>query len=96
MRTTFPRKLVGISGGEFSHWIAPSREGKSPSIGSRRAGVVPCSTLLSSAEPSIETAATAMSIATSKSWFAFMMHALHIDGHVGDEASRGPCAAVSE
>jgi hypothetical protein len=34
--TTFPRKLAGVNGAEFSQPLAPSREGKCPSTGNAR------------------------------------------------------------
>src|SRR6185369_16892513 len=40
-RTTFPRSPSAVSGGELSHAVAPRRDGKLPSIGSREdAGVI--------------------------------------------------------
>src|ERR1700693_683029 len=40
-RTTLPRKPSGVNGGEWSHDVAPLRDGKLPSIGSRAgAGVI--------------------------------------------------------
>jgi hypothetical protein len=32
-RATFPRRSDGVSGGEFIHSVAPSSEGRCPSIG---------------------------------------------------------------
>ena len=34
-RTTFPRRPAGVNGGELSHPVAPSKDGSSPSSGSR-------------------------------------------------------------
>jgi hypothetical protein len=34
-RTTFPRRPSGVNGGELSQVVAPARDGRSPSIGSR-------------------------------------------------------------
>src|SRR5271156_6064495 len=42
MRTTFPRRLAGVSGAEFNHTVAPVREGIEPSELSRIADLFDC------------------------------------------------------
>src|SRR5215471_5482239 len=57
-RTTWPRRPLGVNGGELSHPVAPAREGKFPSTGNCAAAPTCCPV-----ESIIPSPATAMHIA---------------------------------
>src|SRR4029077_1641892 len=83
-RTTFPRRLAAVNGGELSHSVALLSEDNSPSLtdcafaGISLAGVILCIGLLSSAKVAIEAMPALASMAASISLFAFIMLASHL------------------
>src|SRR5215510_3541896 len=74
MRTTFPRRLFAVSGGELSHSVALLRDDSSPSTDSGViVGIILCNTLWSWAKVPIEGTPALASMAASTSLFTFMM-----------------------
>src|SRR5215475_3320647 len=75
MRTTFPRRLSTVNGGELSHPLALLSEDNSPAgtFAGFIPGIILCITLLSSARVAIEAAPAIARTAATMNLFAFML-----------------------
>src|SRR5262252_1065031 len=72
-RTIFPRSPAAVSGSELSHPVARLREDNSPVCDGAAASFVSGVMLLPPAKARIGAPIALMSVAATRSWFAFML-----------------------